>query len=84
LSEYIKKQGKSKETYKNLMFAYKWLAELYGVLCTDSTNKSNIKSLQNKLEKALTEAINMKHKCIDINDDHLEFLLHKKICNVSI
>jgi len=65
------------------MTAYKWLVELYGVLCTDPANEVNIITQQDKLEIALAEAIKIKEMS-NINDVHLEFLFYKKMCNVSI
>lgn len=65
-----------------LMTAYKWLAELHGVLCTnDSKKKSEITAHQVNLVKSLTKAITIKNKEKFV-DDHLEFLLYKKTCKV--
>jgi len=65
------------------MLAYKWLVELYGVLCTDSKKIADIKLYQKNLEETLKKAIALQKK-YNIKDDHLEFLLYKKICKVNI
>lgn len=68
---------------QRLMKAYKWLAELQGVLCTNSTKNSEVTTYQKNLELALTQAIKLQrtHK---FDDDHLDFLYYKKICKVRI
>jgi len=66
-----------------LMRAYKWLAELYGILCTDSNNRSSLVRYQKGLEKSLIMAITIQRE-YTLEDDHLEFLFYKKICKVRI
>jgi len=65
------------------MIAYKWLAELHGVLCTDSRKKNEIIIHQNGLEIALTHALTIQQE-VRITDSHLSFLLLKKKCKVII
>jgi len=64
------------------MTAYKWLAELHGVL---STNLPNAKQTVNHIQKteiALSRAESIQ-KAYKIIDDHLEFLIYKRICKVN-
>jgi len=72
-----------KEYFRELMRAYKWLAELHGLLCTDSNNELYIEKHQKGLEKSLRMAIRLQ-KDYSLDDDHLEFLFYKKICKVRI
>jgi len=71
------------EYYRELMRAYKWLTELYGILCTNTNNHSSVIRYQKGLEHSLSTAIMLQRK-YTINDDHLEFLFYKKICKVRI
>jgi len=66
-----------------LIRALKWLVELYGVLCTDPNNETDIKHYQYNLENSLERAITLKREN-NVDDDHLEFLFYKKICKVRI
>jgi len=63
------------------MRAHKWLAELHGVLCTDSKYEFEIKTHQEALETSLTMAIKLQRE-YNFDDYHLEFLNYKKICKV--
>lgn len=74
--------SKSINKNKNIMIAYKWLSELHGVLCNDLKNKSEIKRHQSNLEKTLTMAKLAQQK-YNYVDEHLEFLLYKKNCQVN-
>lgn len=90
LNYYIRRQKKQKQIMKeikdeNLLIAYKWLAELHGVLCTDSLNDSEKLTHQIKIENALTRAQKIKNEDNNIMyDEHLEFLFYKNICKVNI
>jgi len=67
---------------RQFVVAYKWLAELHGVLCTDTRKQSEIQNHQINIKKALTEIIKLQNYK-NLNDDHLKFLFYKKVCNVS-
>jgi len=64
------------------MIGYKWLAEIYGVLCTDYSKKSDIISHQMNFEATLARAMKLQ-ETVDTEDEHLEFLSYKKNCKVN-
>lgn len=66
------------------MIAYKWLAELHGVLCVKTANDSEILYHQNEIENALQMAYNIQNKHGINKDVHLEFLFYKKNCKVNV
>lgn len=67
-----------------MVVAYKWLAELYGLLCKD---KNEMKLYKPKLEKALKSAVKYSdmNNAVDRsqpNDVHLQYLITKFNCRV--
>jgi len=59
---------------KNVFIAYKWLAELYGALCTRT---KHLKKYQKRLNKYIGLADEL-----NINDDHLKYLKNKQDAKV--
>lgn len=85
LNDYIEEQRNTQTAFtnRNLMTAYKWLAELHGVLCTGSPIIPNLNLHQKELETSLKTAKIIKDDN-NLHDDHLEFLIYKKVCKVNI
>lgn len=69
--------------------AYKWLAELNAVLCSDPKNKNIIK-YQSEFKAALDKAVELSTTQDESNirmvpvDYHLEYLRYKLKCKVNI
>lgn len=69
------------------MNAYKWLAEMYALLCTDD---SESQLYQPEFENALDSAVDLfeikdsKNRRIMPSDSHLEYLITKLNCRVNI
>lgn len=82
LNDYRTKQKRLNKN-RNLMIAYKWLAELHGVLCTDPSYEKTIKYHQKHIENALKLAKKYQDQYKSINE-HIEFLIYKKSCKVNI
>jgi hypothetical protein len=85
VTEYTPDQG---TRLKNVILAFKWLAELNGLLCMNS--QPYIKLYQKELSRSLRKAVELKNKR-DFDDirllpveDHLQFLINKKNCKVII
>eukprot|EP00102_Acyrthosiphon_pisum_P021396 XP_016658606.1 PREDICTED: uncharacterized protein LOC100570038 isoform X2 [Acyrthosiphon pisum] len=62
---------------KNVFIAYKWLAELYGVLCDPSNHLT-------KYQRRLKLYIGLADKIIDGNDDHLKYLKNKQDAKILL
>lgn len=73
---------------KNIFIAFKWLAELNGVLCNNSESEPDILQYQNELKSSIDSANRFVSKykndsLIIVDEDHFVYLSLKRKAKVN-